>query len=142
VLDLMRQYFQAHLHESVQMLGWVPSERAVSRITGLTFSTCILALAVIVWTLGSTGAPSVTVTFRNWFSVHEYDFPLVLLADRLSLLFLGLTVVLCGLTGQFIASGFSALLLPAPPSCTSSHSDPRLRLLLAHSIFWRPVGGW
>jgi DNA-binding transcriptional ArsR family regulator len=27
VLDLMRQYFQAHLHESVQMLGEIESER-------------------------------------------------------------------------------------------------------------------
>lgn len=26
VLDLMRQYFQAHLHESVQMLGEIQSE--------------------------------------------------------------------------------------------------------------------
>ena len=49
------------------LLGWVPSERVVSRITGLTFSACVLALALIVWTLGSTGAPAVTVTFGNWF---------------------------------------------------------------------------
>ncbi len=27
VLDLMRQYFQAHLHESVQMLGEIEEER-------------------------------------------------------------------------------------------------------------------
>ena len=27
VLDLMRQYFRAHLHESVQMLGEIQSER-------------------------------------------------------------------------------------------------------------------
>ena len=86
------------------LLGWVPSERVVSRITGLTFSACIFALAVIVWTLGSTGAPSVMVTFGNWFTVHDYHFPLVLLADRLSLPFLGLTVVLSGLIGQFSAT--------------------------------------
>jgi hypothetical protein len=29
VLDLMRQYFQAHLHEAVQMLGEVQAERPV-----------------------------------------------------------------------------------------------------------------
>ena len=28
VLDLMRQYFQAHLHESVQMLGEIQEERS------------------------------------------------------------------------------------------------------------------
>ena len=86
------------------LLGWAPSERVVSRITGLTFSACIFGLAVIVWTLASTGAPSVTVTFGNWFAVHDYHFPLVLLADRLSLPFLGLTVVLSGLIGQFSAT--------------------------------------
>lgn len=86
------------------LLGWVPSERVVSRITGLTFSACILALIVIVWTLGSTGAPAVMVTFGNWFTVHDYHFPLVLLADRLSVPFLALTVVLSGLIGQFSAT--------------------------------------
>ena len=37
------------------LLGWVPGERALSRITGLTFSACMLALAVLVWNLASTG---------------------------------------------------------------------------------------
>ncbi len=86
------------------LLGWVPTERVVSRTTGLTFSACTFALAVLVWTLGSTGASSITVTFGNWFAVHDYHFPLVLLADRLSLPFLGLTVVLSGLIGQFSAT--------------------------------------
>jgi NADH-quinone oxidoreductase subunit L len=86
------------------LLGWVPSERVVTRITGLAFSACVLALALIVWTLASTGAPAVTATFGNWFVVHDYHFPLVLLADRLSLPFLGLTVVLSGLIGQFSAT--------------------------------------
>ena len=37
------------------LLGWVPTERIVCRITGLTFSACVLALAVILWKLASTG---------------------------------------------------------------------------------------
>jgi NAD(P)H-quinone oxidoreductase subunit 5 len=86
------------------LLGWVSSERAVSRITGLTFSACVLALAIIVWTFASTGTGSVMLTFGNWFTVHDYHFPLVLIADRLSLPFLGLTVVLSGLIGQFSAT--------------------------------------
>jgi NADH-quinone oxidoreductase subunit L len=86
------------------LLGWVPSERAVSRATGLTFSACVFSLAAMVWALCSTGASAVTVTFGNWFSVHDYHFPLVLLADRLSLPFIGLTVVLSGLIGQFSAT--------------------------------------
>ena len=86
------------------LVSWAPSERVVSRITGVTFSACIIGLAWIVWTLSSTGAPAVTVTFGNWFSVHDYHFPLVLLADRLSLPFLGLTIILSGLIGQFSAT--------------------------------------
>ncbi len=86
------------------LMGWVPGERVVGRITGLTFSAGVLALAVIFWTLASTGAAAVVVTFGNWFAVHDYHFPLILLADRLSLPFLGLTVVLSGLIGQFSAT--------------------------------------
>jgi NADH-quinone oxidoreductase subunit L len=44
------------------------------------------------------------VTYGNWFTVHEYRFPLVLQADRLSLPFLALTVLLAGLIGQFSAT--------------------------------------
>ena len=86
------------------LVGWVPGERVVSRITGVTFSACILALAAILWRLAAAGATAVTVTFGNWFTVHDYHFPLVLLADRLSLPFLCLTVVLAGLIGQFSAT--------------------------------------
>ncbi len=90
------------------LLGWVPGERAVSRITGLTFSACVIALAVPLWKLaalsGTPGDAAVVVTFGNWFAVHEYRFPLVLMADRLSLPFLGMTVVLSGLVGEFSAT--------------------------------------
>jgi NAD(P)H-quinone oxidoreductase subunit 5 len=86
------------------LMGWVPSERVLCRITGQTFSACVLGLAVILWKLASTGAGTVVLTFGNWFAVGDYHFPLVLMADRLSLPFLGLTVVLSGLIGQFSAT--------------------------------------
>ena len=86
------------------LLGWVPTERVVSKMTALTFSAAIFGLALIVGRLGYTGAPSVLVTFGNWFAVHDYHFPLVLMADRLSIPFLGLTLVLSGLIGQFSAT--------------------------------------
>jgi len=85
------------------LLGWVPSERLLSRITGVTFSACVCALAMLLWTLASSGT-SVVVTFGNWFSVADYHFPLVLMVDRLSLPFLALTIVLSGLIGQFSAT--------------------------------------
>jgi NAD(P)H-quinone oxidoreductase subunit 5 len=86
------------------LLGWVPSERTLSRITALTFGACVFALAVLLWALPSTGNSALVVTFGNWFAVHEYRFPLVLMADRLSLPFLAMTVVLSGLIGQFSAT--------------------------------------
>ncbi|MCC6389016.1 MAG: hypothetical protein IT167_00335 [Bryobacterales bacterium] len=92
------------------LLGWVPGERIVSRITGATFSACVLALAALLWKLGTGGenfaggSPAVVVTFGNWFAVHDYHFPLVLMVDRLSLPFLAMTVMLSGLIGQFSAT--------------------------------------
>jgi len=88
------------------LLGWVPSERIVSRITGLTFSACVAGLAVLVWNLAFGGKPAraVVVTFGTWFAVHDYRFPLVLMADRLSTPFLVMTAVLSGLIGQFSAT--------------------------------------
>jgi len=86
------------------LLGWVPAERVVSRITGWTFSAATLAFAVTAWKVASTGGAPVVVTFGNWFAVADYHFPLVLMADRLALPFLGLTVVLSGLVGQFSAT--------------------------------------
>lgn len=93
------------------LFGWVPSERLVSRITGLTFSACVFGLAALVWNLAlgggkpaPSGATAVVVTFGNWFAVHDYRFPLVLMADRISMPFLAITVVLSGLIGQFSAT--------------------------------------
>ncbi|HLI83007.1 MAG TPA: putative inorganic carbon transporter subunit DabA [Bryobacteraceae bacterium] len=78
--------------------------RIYDRITAWTFAGCMFTLAALIHTLGSTGASAVVVTFGNWFAVHEYRFPLVLMADRLSLPFLVMTVVLSGLIGQFSAT--------------------------------------
>ncbi len=83
------------------LAGWVPSERFLARATGATFSAVVLALAAITVALVRPGAQPIVVTFGNWFAVHDYRFPLVLLADRLSLPFLILTAVLSGLVGQF-----------------------------------------
>jgi len=82
-------------------LGWVPRERGISVLTGWTFSLCALGLAGLLWKLADSGSTTVIVTFGNWFAVQDYRFPLVLMADRLSLPFLGMTIVLSGLIGQF-----------------------------------------
>ena len=85
------------------LLGWAPTERLLSRITGLTFSASTLGIAALVWRVTSplSGPAAVTVAFGSWFAVGDYHFPLVLIADRLSLPFLALAAVLSGLIGQF-----------------------------------------
>jgi NADH:ubiquinone oxidoreductase subunit 5 (subunit L)/multisubunit Na+/H+ antiporter MnhA subunit len=83
------------------LAGYAPTERAVARITALTFTASIAAVAAICWNIGVRGPGTITVTFGNWFAVGEYRFPLVLMVDRLSLPFFGMTVGLAGLIGQF-----------------------------------------
>ena len=83
------------------LLGWVPGEHRISVITGGTFSLCALGLSGLLWKLAGSDATSVIVTFGNWFAVQDYRFPLVLMADRLSLPFLAMTIVLSGLIGRF-----------------------------------------
>ena len=83
------------------LAGYATKERTVSRITALTFSLSIAAVAAIFWEVGLRGAGTISVAFGNWLAVGEYRFPLVLMLDRLSLPFFGLTVALAGLIGQF-----------------------------------------
>ena len=83
------------------LVGWVPTERVLSATTGIVFTASTFALAAIVW---NVGAGPVVIKFRDWFAVGQYHFPLVLMADRLSLPFLGMTVILSGLIGQFSAT--------------------------------------
>lgn len=86
------------------LLGWVPSERVTSRVTALTFTACLFGIATLLWTLAASHASAITVSFGSWFAVHDYRFPLILIADRLSLPFLVMTIALSGLIGQFSAT--------------------------------------
>jgi NADH:ubiquinone oxidoreductase subunit 5 (subunit L)/multisubunit Na+/H+ antiporter MnhA subunit len=86
------------------LVGWVPGERVVSRITGATFVLCALGLAGLIWQLPATHSAPVVVMLGNWFATQDYSFSLVLMADGLSLTFLSMTVVLSGLIGQFSAT--------------------------------------
>lgn len=83
------------------LAGYAPAERAVSRLTALAFSASILAVGAIFWKVAIRGNGAIAVAFGNWFAVGEYRFPLVLMLDRLSLPFFGMTVALAGLIGQF-----------------------------------------
>ncbi len=124
------------------LLGWEAPERFLSRITGLVYSLATTAVAWLIWCVAAGGDHPVVVSLGNWFAVHEYEFPLVLLGDHLSLPFLALTVVLVGVIGQF--------------SATYLHRDPGFArffillhlfafgsmLIFAAGSFDLIIGGW
>ncbi|MBL8240007.1 MAG: hypothetical protein JNM66_21480, partial [Bryobacterales bacterium] len=72
------------------LLGWDAPERALTRVTAVVFSIATAAVAWLAWSLRASGAVSIVVPLGDWFTVHDYHFPLVLLGDRLSLPFLAL----------------------------------------------------
>ena len=86
------------------LLGWDAPERALTRTTAIVYSVATAAVAWMAWAMHMAGLESIAVPLGDWFTVHDYHFPLVLLADRLSLPFLALTVILVGLIGQFSAT--------------------------------------
>lgn len=86
------------------LLGWDAPERALTRVTAVLYSVATAAVAWLAWSMHTAGIESVAVPLGDWFTVHDYHFPLVLLGDRLSIPFLALTVILVGLIGQFSAT--------------------------------------
>jgi NAD(P)H-quinone oxidoreductase subunit 5 len=83
------------------LLGWNAPERFLSRVTAVVYASATAAILWLLWLVAGRGEPAVVVALGDWFAVHEYQFPLVLLGDALSLSFLTLTVVLVGVIGQF-----------------------------------------
>ena len=85
------------------LAGWEPSERIVARITAISYTiTAVLTITLIVM-MAITGQSRVIADLGDWFTVHEYHFPLRLLADRLSLPFQLLGTILVGVVGRFSA---------------------------------------
>ena len=85
----------------VWLIGGHLPEKAIARLTNLTYSVMTLMVTAIGWQMWSTGTTSVHVSLGDWFTVGEYGFPLAFLVDRLSLPMVGITVVLAGIVGSF-----------------------------------------
>jgi NADH-quinone oxidoreductase subunit L len=81
------------------LLGWMPRERTVARLTAATFSGAFVCVVLLVRNFVISGP--IRVDLGPWFVVGEYAFPMTLLADRLSIPLLALTVVLSGIVGAF-----------------------------------------
>ncbi len=83
------------------LLGVSVGERAMARITKLTYAFLLLLVIIIGWRMRAEGLHSVHVMLGDWFTVGHYGYPLPLLIDRLSLPLAGMTVVLAGIVGSF-----------------------------------------
>lgn len=83
------------------LFGWTPPERLVARLTRTLFALMTAGVAWLAAMMLAAGVPSVRIDFGNWFHAGDYQFPLAIFVDRLSLPLAALTVVLVGLVGAF-----------------------------------------
>ena len=86
------------------LLGWSPREKGVSFLTRLCYSYTTAGTAWLFFKMRSSGNHPLRISLGEWFEAGEYEFPLVLLADELTLPMVGMTSVLVGLIGFFSAS--------------------------------------
>jgi NAD(P)H-quinone oxidoreductase subunit 5 len=76
-------------------------ERATSRAVGTTIGLGLLACVALLVLMGVRGTGHLTVDLGELIVVGDYDFSIKLLFDRLSLPFVLLTLVLCGIISAF-----------------------------------------
>ncbi len=88
------------------LLGYTPGEKFLTRLSSAIYLGCTAGIAVLSWTiLASRAAPvGIVISLGNWYAIGHDHFSLVFMADRLSLPFLALAVVLSGLIGHFSAT--------------------------------------
>lgn len=83
------------------LAGWTPREKFVSRLTAGVYLLAVVAVAALGWRMRQYALLNVSIDLRGWFHVGEYQFPLVLVVDRLSYPLIAMTVLLAGLIGKF-----------------------------------------
>lgn len=85
------------------LLGASLRERFVVIVTAITYVCTFAGVVALFVDMSSNGLQQVLSSFGNWFTLREYEFPLVLKVDRVSLPFVALTTILTGLVGAFSA---------------------------------------
>jgi NAD(P)H-quinone oxidoreductase subunit 5 len=83
------------------MVGVTLPEKAIARLANATYLFSGLMFIGLLWSMGAAGWTSVSAGEGNWYEVHEFQIPMALFADRLSLPLIGMTVVLVGLVAFF-----------------------------------------
>jgi NADH-quinone oxidoreductase subunit L len=106
------------------LAGWNPKERTISSVTMWGYGFAGLTLTALVFSMVASGVNSVSVEFGNWYAVHNFQIPLVLFVDRLSIPLLALTMLLAGLVAGFSRRyvhrdrGFQRFFLPGLGRCS------------------------
>jgi NADH-quinone oxidoreductase subunit L len=80
------------------LFGLSLSERVLGRMTACTYALSLLCILTYVYIQDS---PVALLQMGNWFEFGDYQFPLVLCADRVSLTLMSLAALLTGLIGAF-----------------------------------------
>lgn len=85
------------------LLGWEPSERVVVRATNGAYALAGMVAVGIAVLMIREGVTTLSLPMGDWFRVRAYQFPLVLVVDRLSWPLIALTTLLTGLVSSFSA---------------------------------------
>jgi len=83
------------------LVGAVPSERVIARLTQLTLGLGTLGSVALAGLMLHADVQQVVIHLGTWLGVGHYRFPLIILVDRLSLPFMVLTSTLGGIVGVF-----------------------------------------
>jgi len=124
------------------LLGWMPNERSIVRISHAGLLVSAVALAGLLFLLQGSASGSVAIALGDWFRVHEYHFPLVLLVDALSLPLVGLTILLTA-----VISAFSRTYMHREPGFLRFYLQLNLfafgaLIVLTAGSFDLMIGGW
>jgi len=83
------------------LLGCTPRETVIVRTAKLAYGFATLTVLGLIGSMWSAGLYSISAGEGSWYAVHQFEIPLALSVDRLSLPLVTLTVVLVGLVAVF-----------------------------------------
>lgn len=83
------------------LLGWTPRESTNVRLARFAYGYASAATLGLVLSMWFGNVNSVSSGSGTWYKVNQFEIPLVLFVDRLSIPLIALTVVLVGLVSEF-----------------------------------------
>jgi NADH-quinone oxidoreductase subunit L len=104
------------------MLGFRVTEKIIGYTIKSIYGVMFLAFLALSWQLFQDHDHLIDIKFGQWFHLDHYEYPLAFQWDVITMPFVGLTIILCGMVGSF--------------SITYLHRDPGfLRFFLLLVLF-------